>query len=236
MENTNEIAESDLPNDIKNLTAVEARNWLSYTKPWTLEQATLIFAGHSPKSRYFFKDDGASGFWLAFNFWHRFKSLQKDSIPRSQNEWLELAERESWPLPDPLIEAMSSESKNNNLQPKFESALERQSRRYQMCLGLGIEVLVDAHFVELLNKEFTEESAQLSDTMKRKFCHMRLTGELLFNEYSGSYNEVFIKDIHLQSWVQSPEDLADLICSRKETPLEIKPSIRAAFVNPEHSV
>jgi len=140
MENTNEIAESDLPNDIKNLTAVEARNWLSYTKPWTLEQATLIFAGHSPKSRYFFKDDGASGFWLAFNFWHRFKSLQKDSIPRSQNEWLELAERESWPLPDPLIEAMSSESKNNNLQPKFESALERQSRRYQMCLGLGKEL------------------------------------------------------------------------------------------------
>jgi len=101
---------------------------------------------------------------------------------------------------------------------------------------VSIEVLVDAHFVELLNKEFTEESTQLSDTMKRKFCHMRLTGELLFNEYSGSYNEVFIKDIHLQSWVQSPEDLADLICSRKETPLEIKPSIRAAFVNPEHSV
>ncbi len=140
MKYTNEAPRPDIPSDVENLTETEARNWLSFSKPWTIEQATLIFAGHSPKSRHFFQDDGASGFWLAFNFWHRFKSLSKDSTPKSQKDWLELAERENWPLPRALMAAISSEKSNQQFQTKQESAVERQTRRYQMCIDSGMEL------------------------------------------------------------------------------------------------
>lgn len=131
---------SDIPFDVENLTETEAKKWLSFIKPWTLEEATLIFAGHSPKSRHFFKDDDASGFWLAFNFWHRFKNLRKDSMPKSQHDWLELAHRENWPLPKELLSAISSDAKSHHLKPQKESAIERQSRRHQACIDAGLEL------------------------------------------------------------------------------------------------
>lgn len=130
----------DIPIDVENLTETEAKKWLSFLKPWTLEEATLIFAGHSPRSRHFFKDDDASGFWLAFNFWHRFKNLRKDLIPKSQHDWLELAHRENWPMPKALLSAMSPDAKSHQLKPKKESAIERQSRRYQACIDAGFEL------------------------------------------------------------------------------------------------
>lgn len=131
---------SDIPVDVENLTETEAKKWLSFLKPWTLEEATLIFAGHSPQSRHFFKDDDASGFWLAFNFWHRFKNFRKDLIPKSQHDWLKLAHRENWPLPKALLSAMSPDTKSPQLKPKKESAIERQSRRHQACIDTGLKL------------------------------------------------------------------------------------------------
>ena len=93
---------------------------------------------------------------------------------------------------------------------RITSAKERQH--------VNIEVLVDTHIVDLINKVFTEESVHISNAAVRKFCHIRLEGELLFNEYSDSYNEVLIKDIHFSALMQSPESLADFNALKKRRP------------------
>jgi hypothetical protein len=166
MENSNKTPKLDIPIDIENLTESEARNWLSFSKPWTIEQATLIFAGHSPKSRHFFKDDGASGIWLAFNFWHRFKSLSKDAIPKSQKDWLELAERENWPLPGALIAGIGADTQGNQSHLNQESAIERQSRRYQMCIDAGMK-LPTTDFARLPNG--IKELAKIEGVKRQAF-------------------------------------------------------------------
>jgi len=123
----------DIPHDIKELTEAEARQWLGFSKPWTIEEATLIFAGHSPSNRYFFKEEGASGHWNSFNFWHRFKMLKGESLPKSQGQWIEFAIREKWEIPS-LLSKLILEKKYS---PE-ESTEQRQARLHQKCLDRGL--------------------------------------------------------------------------------------------------
>ncbi len=130
--------------EITELTSEEAQRWLSFKKPWSIEEATLIFAGHSPTDRRFFNDGGAISkkYPYAFHYWELFQSFKrKGTIPTSQAEWIETALRMNLPLPDVLSNIIKKKIINTQLNsPPTETQAERRKRRYEICVDAGFEM------------------------------------------------------------------------------------------------
>lgn len=129
--------------EITELTSEEAQRWLSFKKPWSIEEATLIFAGHSPTDRRFFNDDGAISkkYPYAFHYWELFQSFKrKGTIPSSQAEWIETAQRMNLPLPEVLSNIINKITIEAPVISNTETQAERRQRRYLMCLDAGLEL------------------------------------------------------------------------------------------------
>jgi len=129
--------------EITELTSEEAEQWLGFKKPWSTEEATLIFAGHSPTDRRFFKDidKNSRKYPYAFNYWELFQSFKrKGTIPTSQAEWIETALRMNLPLPEVLSNIIKKKFIETPLGSNTETQAERRQRRYQMCVDAGMEM------------------------------------------------------------------------------------------------
>ena len=129
--------------EMTELTSEEAQQWLSFKKPWSIEEATLIFAGHSPTDRRFFKDSDEKSrkYPFAFNYWELFQSFKrKRTIPTSQAEWIETALRMNLPLPEVLSNIINKKIITTPLGSSTETQAERRQRRYQMCVDAGLDL------------------------------------------------------------------------------------------------
>lgn len=132
--------------EITELTSEEAQRWLSFKKPWSIDEATLIFAGHSPTDRRFFNDDGAipKKYPYAFHYWELFQSFKrKGTIPASQAEWIEMAQRMNLPLPEVLSNVINKITTKAPMISNTETQAERRQRRYQMCVDAGLKLPTD---------------------------------------------------------------------------------------------
>jgi len=129
--------------EITELTSEEAERWLSFNKPWSIEEATLIFAGHSPTDRRFFNDDSEipKKYPYAFQYWKLFQSFKrKGTIPTSQAEWIETAQRMNLPLPEVLSNIINKMTIKAPVISNTEKQAERRQRRYQMCVDAGLKL------------------------------------------------------------------------------------------------
>ena len=132
--------------EMTELTSEEAQRWLSFKKPWSIEEATLIFAGHSPTDRRFFKDanENSRKYPYAFNYWELFQSFKrKGTIPTSQEEWIETAFRMNLPVPEVLSNIIKKKTIRTPLGSNTETQAERRQRRYQMCVDAGFKLPTD---------------------------------------------------------------------------------------------
>jgi hypothetical protein len=129
--------------ELTELTFEEAEQWLSFKTPWSTEEATLIFAGHSPTDRRFFIDVDASAkkYPYAYHYWELFKSFQRNGkTPASQEEWIETALRMNLPLPEVLSNIIKKNIIKMPLGSKTETQAGRRQRRYEMCVDAGMEM------------------------------------------------------------------------------------------------
>ena len=134
--------------EMTELTSEEAQQWLSFKKPWSIEEATLIFAGHSPTDRRFFTDTDAKSnkYPFAFHYWELFQVLkQREKVPISQAEWIEIALRMNLPLPDVLSNIIKRKFVTSPLDSNTETQAERRQRRHQMCVDAKLELPTDEY-------------------------------------------------------------------------------------------
>jgi len=137
-----------LEDKIIELTSEEAQLWLSFTEPWSIEEAALIFAGYSPRNRRFFKDDDADRSAYAYNYWERFKLFERQGkTPASQAQWVELLQRNNWFVPDALADAINP-NKKENVPLSFESNTLQEVNHLWGVSGTQIALAFDGIYAD----------------------------------------------------------------------------------------
>ena len=150
-----------LEDEIIELTLEEAHQWLSFTEPWSIEEAALIFAGHSPRNRRFFKDDDADRSAYAYNYWERFKLFERQGkTPASQAEWVELLIRNNWSVPEALARAINP-NKKENISLSIESNTPKEVNHIRGVSGTEIAQAFDG-----IHADYQKWKKYLSDPSK----------------------------------------------------------------------